>query len=366
MAPVITSSSTDAAARRPAAKMPRRRKVLYSAIVLLGFLAGCELLLRAVDPEFMQFATAYRRSHAYDPHLGVRLIPAANERLRLSRNDGSTIIDWRLRVDGAGFRRAEDDAAQPGVSQEPTKLIYCLGDSLTMGWGVDFDDSYPLALGRLLGNDYRVVNLGVDARGLLAAAADCQRVSATRKPDIVFYLFCVNDWADDAELAAIRRRADWQHAAVRAWRACQAHSYVARTPQMLAWYARFRNSIAEPKSDLPFVRQARGNSAQMRAQIDFSSREYPRNETTAGLAEFHAWCQQQGVRLIVVVGDSSPETVGMIQCAEALRVEWMAVLADPSWLIQGDAHLNPRGNQALAAHLAYYLVGDRARAIGSE
>lgn len=339
-------------------KLSWRRKTLYSAIVLCCFLACCEVLLRALNPQFIELAAAYGRSHTYDPYLGVRLTPAADERLRLTRHDGSVIFDWRLRVDELGYRRTAGRNPPPRAQRQTPRLIYCIGDSLTMGWGVEFDDSYPQVLGRFLGNGYRVVNLGVDNRGLLAAMADCQRVVEQDRPDIILYLFCANDWEDDTNLLHVRRRHEWQHAGLRAWRACQAHSYLARLPQMLAWYALFDDAISQTKRDQPFVSQLRAGTAQMRAQVDLSSHDYPKNATTTALAEFQSWCQQRKIRLILIVADWGPEHIGMIQAAEALGVEWVGMLVDSSWLIQGDAHLNPLGNRALAAYLNQYLTSD--------
>ena len=76
------------------------------------------------------------------------------------------------------------------------KRILCMGDSVTFGWGVPDDQSYPVQLERELrarGHDVEVLNAGVPAQSIFgmkrfvemqAAALDVDAVLWTRRPQL--------------------------------------------------------------------------------------------------------------------------------------------------------------------------------------
>lgn len=75
------------------------------------------------------------------------------------------------------------------------KVIVCFGDSLTAGYGVDPDLSYPADLQRDLdakGYKYRVVNMGVSGETTKDALSRVARVLAL-KPELVVVEFGGND-----------------------------------------------------------------------------------------------------------------------------------------------------------------------------
>lgn len=58
------------------------------------------------------------------------------------------------------------------ISTEPTTLIVCDGNSITLGFGVGASDAYPAKLGTSLGNAYAVVNYGVTGQTTTNMSSD--------------------------------------------------------------------------------------------------------------------------------------------------------------------------------------------------
>jgi acyl-CoA thioesterase-1 len=85
-------------------------------------------------------------------------------------------------------------------------VIACFGDSLTAGYGVDVDSSYPAELQRDLdaaGYRYRVVNLGISGETTKDGLARVDRVLAM-KPAIVVVEFGGNDGLRGVPVASAR------------------------------------------------------------------------------------------------------------------------------------------------------------------
>lgn len=83
--------------------------------------------------------------------------------------------------------------AAPDVSTEP--IIACFGDSLTAGYGIERDQSYPAVLQRMLddaGYHYRVINAGVSGNTTKDGLERIDHVLA-QKPQIVVLEFGGND-----------------------------------------------------------------------------------------------------------------------------------------------------------------------------
>lgn len=91
-------------------------------------------------------------------------------------------------------RRAESQSVDSGESVD-TKIIVALGDSLTAGFGVAPDESYPAVLEKVLlekGYNYKVINAGVSGE---TSSGTLARVGwiLTQNPDIVIVETGAND-----------------------------------------------------------------------------------------------------------------------------------------------------------------------------
>lgn len=96
------------------------------------------------------------------------------------------------------------------TAQDTRLVIACFGDSLTAGYGVDEDSSYPADLQRDLdaaGYHYRVVNLGISGETTKDGIARIDRVLAL-KPAIVVVEFGGNDGLRGVPVANSRANLD--------------------------------------------------------------------------------------------------------------------------------------------------------------
>ena len=88
-----------------------------------------------------------------------------------------------------------DDSVAAPETEDRRPIIACFGDSLTAGYGVDAEDSYPSRLQEDLdraGYHYRVVNMGISGETTKDGLARVDRVIAAR-PAIAVVEFGGND-----------------------------------------------------------------------------------------------------------------------------------------------------------------------------
>jgi acyl-CoA thioesterase-1 len=92
----------------------------------------------------------------------------------------------------------------------PAKTLVCFGDSITAGYGLDANQSYPAALERLLAKralPYRVVNEGVSGATTKDAVASVHSIVALH-PDVVVVEFGGNDGLRGLPLNVTRQNLD--------------------------------------------------------------------------------------------------------------------------------------------------------------
>ncbi|WP_263352003.1 arylesterase [Acidicapsa acidisoli] len=92
----------------------------------------------------------------------------------------------------------------------PEKTLVCFGDSITAGYGLDADKSYPAALAELLskrGYHYRVLNQGVSGNTTKDAVARVNSIVALH-PEVVVVEFGGNDGLRGLPLDVTRKNLD--------------------------------------------------------------------------------------------------------------------------------------------------------------
>jgi len=103
------------------------------------------------------------------------------------------VIFMFIGVYSIGENRA--DAKGTDGKHSPKGLIVALGDSLTAGLGVEFEDAYPALLQKKLDRDgyaYRVVNAGVSGETTSGTLSRLNWI-LSQKPDIVILEIGAND-----------------------------------------------------------------------------------------------------------------------------------------------------------------------------
>ncbi len=170
----------------PPARTPAWRRLLLSLAVLVSALAVAEAgarlwLARHVREEPPRLT---EQVHCrYDARLGWRSLPG------ISRPDlyGPGLS---LTTNARGFRALEEhDAPVPAGRYR----IVCLGDSFTMGFGVDDTQTWPAALQRLC-PEVQAVNMGLGGYGLDQAWLWYQSDGTALQCDLLLFAFIDADF----------------------------------------------------------------------------------------------------------------------------------------------------------------------------
>ena len=215
---------------------PALLQVLLSLLIALAFLAAVEGLLRLVkvrvagqasvpqwmDPETAEFLAKWTAQRGIsltdvadlagwdrDPALRWRLKPNLQMTARniFVDQDRDMWTTWRLTTNSRGFRTPEFSPARtPG-----TLRVVVLGDSNSMGWLLDDDNTYPRRLeahlAALSGRRVEVINLGVGNYTSFSVRRLFTQVALPLAPDAVVLSFGANDSqqmrSTDAEYAAM-------------------------------------------------------------------------------------------------------------------------------------------------------------------
>ncbi len=122
--------------------------------------------------------------------------------------DQSSAMNYQEAATRAGTKSLTDNP--PTAASDGVPIIACFGDSLTAGYGVDADDSYPARLQLLLdkaGYHYRVVNLGISGETTKDGLARVDRVLALH-PAITVVEFGGNDGLRGLPVASSRANLD--------------------------------------------------------------------------------------------------------------------------------------------------------------
>jgi hypothetical protein len=172
---------------RPGLRILRRVRgpvliLTFSTLVGLGI---AELALRVVDPLGLSYFGEYAR---YVQHL----LPDPELKYRHRPNFAGTFQGVELRFNELGLR---DDPIGPKPAGE--YRIVLLGDSQTMGWGVERKDTWPVLLQQILrerlGRPIRTINTGVISYETRQEYRYLMRSGWDLQPDAILLMYMDND-----------------------------------------------------------------------------------------------------------------------------------------------------------------------------
>jgi lysophospholipase L1-like esterase len=330
-----------------------RHPRLTGAGLLAGALVALELALRLFAPVPLRFAHAMRGVHGYSRIARVDLRPSQSARLRIERRGGEPLFDFRITTGSDAFRIVEgEEEAAPLAA----RYVHAIGDSYTMGWGVDAPLSYPAQLARRLGPGLAVLNLGVDGFGAIGATAKSRALADRYPPAVAVYLFCPNDLDDDVQAAAVARRGKAAHAAYEAFDALRRASYLAGVPFALRYRLQFRAG--------PAAIGANGTNAGtiQTGEVEWEDptrlllpepaalpAPQPDARTFASLREYRDFLQTRGARLVVLVLSNQHESLMAYRFCKEQGIEAHLFDVPPGMRIPDEGHFNALGNATVAA-----------------
>jgi lysophospholipase L1-like esterase len=178
----------------------RGRSILFASILILGFFALSEVVLRIVGV-----------ARPVSPRI---LLHQMDSDITLPFIRGDKDVFWSpqpgfkgkfqgkpVTINSIGLRGPEVPDRTPG-----SRRVLCFGDSITFGYGAGDDETYPFHLGRLLrGGGVEVVNAGVTGFTSHQVLGHVRRLVPLLQPDVVTICIGWNDGnvrtADDREYA---------------------------------------------------------------------------------------------------------------------------------------------------------------------
>jgi lysophospholipase L1-like esterase len=329
---------------------PVRTALSLLAIVVLAAEGGARLL----DPEALRFARQMRRVHRYSGATRVDLVPGADARLRLSRTDGSPLLDFRLAVGPDGFR--VDPGHAPSPAPPGARWVHAIGDSYTMGWGVEAHAAWPAVLERLLPAEGRVLNLGVDGFGAIGATARSAALADRYPPAVALYLFSPNDPGDDERAAAVAARPRALHAAAEALDAVRRHVALASAPFALRYRLQFRRAGPAP-ARTPAPGSGDGPERLLRPSPGGAALPAPdpAHPTFAALRRHRDALAARGAVLRVMILSTQEESLRALRFCREEGIEAVLFDVPDDMRIPDEGHFDEAGHRAVAA-LARALV----------
>jgi lysophospholipase L1-like esterase len=222
-------SNEKAAAVDPAARLSRRKKLLFAAVaVLVPFVlleAAARLWLAVSDATlqaeiaggaiqtnwlhnlYVELASGDRSAKLYEPDLELfwklrpnTKLPVANE-VFVTRGKP---LEWELRTNAEGFRGPQ----YPSPASGP--VVACFGDSCTFGYRVNDAETYPARLQQYLREHRRagatVLNYGVPGYTTFQGRRLLEQVLAHRRPDVVILAFGGNDHEVDEQPDSVKAK----------------------------------------------------------------------------------------------------------------------------------------------------------------
>jgi hypothetical protein len=231
--------------------------------------------------------------------------------------------------------------------------VHAIGDSYTMGWGVEARDAWPAVLDGRLPPGLRALNLGVDGFGAIGATGKSMALAERYPPALAVYLFSPNDPSDDERAAAVAARPFVVHLGSEALDAVRRASWLASVPFALRYRLQFRAGPGRPRpaSDGP------APESLVRPRLDVAGLPAPdpRHPTFVALRRYRDFLAARGARLVVLVLSTQPESLRAWRFCREQGIEAVLFEAPPAMRIPDEGHFNEAGNRAVAA-LALGLV----------
>lgn len=164
-------------------------KFIRISILISICLVSLELGFRLTRPAAFDFYWLQKTYHKFDPEYFVDLEPNINVQL----NHFQKFFSMKFTTNEYGFRATNKvDNSLPQIG--------CIGDSITMGYGVNDEDTFCKQLDGYKddhGQQYQSINLGVDAYGPSAIALKMKKYLPKLNLKLLYYFPSSGDNVDE-------------------------------------------------------------------------------------------------------------------------------------------------------------------------
>jgi len=254
---------------------------------------------------------------------------------------------FRIRTNRLGFRGPEVEPAKP----PDVCRIVVLGDSVTLGWGIEDEDTFCRRVERTLNargdRRYEVINTGHLSYDTMQEAALLEREAIALQPDVVLLVFVTNDVVDPTRVmieALLDGKTEVPGSAP------TLADRVVHTGQRFlpAWTALLQSVTARLRATAP---RAGEEHALAPESVPFGSLGWERSQ--AALRRIRDLCAARGVKFAVLDHTLPPLPVLETFCAaEGIPRHDFRFTAEelgrPIYNSFIDSHANALGNELLA------------------
>ncbi|MDX1957152.1 MAG: hypothetical protein SFU98_01195 [Leptospiraceae bacterium] len=164
-------------------------RVFKVFLILLSSVIFLEVFLRIIKPKAFEFYFLQKQFHKLDKDYIVDLEP--NVDVIVKHFLGT--FQMKFSTNSLGFRASRE-------LQANQKKILCIGDSVTMGFGVNDEDTFCKKLDGFQnskGEIYQTLNLGVDAYGPTNVYHKLKKYIPILKPELIYYFPSTGDDVDE-------------------------------------------------------------------------------------------------------------------------------------------------------------------------
>jgi lysophospholipase L1-like esterase len=325
-----------------AANRFERRPLLAWLLIVGFFLFMAESLLRIVAPDALRFAYDFRQAYRYHDRWYTDFEPDTTAHIHLASDNGY-LLNFLVSVNDHGFRSADRPTKSRADADAPTRYIHAIGDSFTMGWGVNYESSYPALLDAMLEPEYEVLNLGLNGFGATAATEKSAQLLERYPPEHVVYLATGNDYDDDEAAYAYAQRPYLVHRFMDVVNWGRHNMYLVSVPFALRWWLYYRDARANAGVAL-FDSSA---SLSVRA-VRGSSNPKTGEHSKRSLKKFAQTLRARRIPLLVVGHGDSDVVADIIRFCQEQSIESVLVDVPAALTLPGDGHFNARGNNQMA------------------
>ena len=335
-------------------------KIVTTVLVVVILALILEVLLRLTNFSILEFTYNYRKAYRYHPMWRVDLAPNAQAWLHLPTPSGIQAFNFIITTNEDAIRvpdRPLDNS--PGLIEQGSKIIHCLGDSFAMGWCVSYAESYPSILDLVLHCEYRSLNLGCNGYGTIAGTQKSIHLWDKYPANYSVLLFYSNDYDDDERATRYSQRPVFFHKLLGCWNWLVHHTYTANLPYAI-YYSRYWSALlATSQHDVVRGKPCLYETPDFELLDVKSSPSRPdrgRLSKTA-LLKYRSFLSEQNVPFIVIGLDVGlcDESKDMIRFCSENDIEAYLLKVPEALRLRNEGHLNHIGNYKLAQFVASWI-----------
>jgi hypothetical protein len=339
------------------------KNIIYSKFIkiltfLVIFFVIIELILRIINPGIISFAYNFRQIYKYNNRWGADFLPNSQCHVQLKNKNGDNIYNFLMTINKDGFRTYDRQLDNVSPDTIGKKYIFAIGDSFTMGWGLNYEACYPAKLDFMLPQDYRVLNLGLNAYGTIGATEKADLISKKYTPCMVIYLAYSNDYKDD-ELAfkhIHRNRLYYFSRDILYF--LSRHCYVVSSPSALYWYSYFRKSIETNDSDFTYKKTYYQENTSVIDTVSVKKHSNPilGKYSKEALIAYSNKLKSQKIPFYVLLLEDEENMDDMHAFCKENSINSFQLIFPKEFKLIKDGHLNELGNFKLAQFIKSNII----------